>query len=82
MFISLVFNKNIYLLNVLEVDDSCMDIGVLQGKTRAAVDRMLRTRIVNHSTVALLNDAILFLQAAEKICVTYFLWRSARYRFL
>jgi len=54
----------------LEVDDSCVCIGVLQGKTPAAVDRMLRTRIVNHSTVALLNDAILFLQAAEKICVT------------
>jgi len=33
--------------------DTCVYINVLQGKTPLEVDRMLETRIVNHSTVAL-----------------------------
>lgn len=33
--------------------DTCVYIDVLQGRTPAEVDRLLQTRIVNHSTVAL-----------------------------
>ncbi len=33
--------------------DTCVYIDVLQGKTPMEVDRILETRIVNHSTVAL-----------------------------
>lgn len=33
--------------------DTCVYVDVLQGKTPPEVDRLLRTRIVNHSTVAL-----------------------------
>lgn len=33
--------------------DTCVYIDVLQGKTPRAVDRLLQTRIVNHSTIAL-----------------------------
>jgi len=33
--------------------DSCVYIDVLQARTPAEVDRLLQTRIVNHSTVAL-----------------------------
>lgn len=33
--------------------DTCVYIDVLQGKTPEDVDRLLQTRIVNHSTVAL-----------------------------
>ena len=33
--------------------DTTVYVDVLQGKTEAAVDRLLQTRIINHSTVAL-----------------------------
>jgi hypothetical protein len=33
--------------------DACVYIDVLQGNTPVAVDRMLQTRIVNHSTIVL-----------------------------
>jgi hypothetical protein len=33
--------------------DTCVYIDVLQGKTPADADRLLQTRIVNHSTIAL-----------------------------
>jgi len=33
--------------------DTCVYIDVLQGRTPQEVDRMLQTRIVNHSTIAL-----------------------------
>jgi predicted nucleic acid-binding protein len=40
--------------------DTCVYIDVLQGRTPEAIDRLLQTRIVNHSTICLAELTHLF----------------------